>query len=164
LSSKLNNLRVHSRKELRGVDPQSAMLDDVAKSDIAVSISIPEVFGDLAASELSILNQMVGCLLLPSDRPATEKTEGKDLTTPNRISVSIACDYVSLAVHGEIEATEGDLVISSASNSFSFMARMEQLTFHTLTEASSVRHIRILSHEFDFFESKSSPFTSSPPS
>ena len=89
-----------SRRELRGIDPQSVMLADVAQSDIALSISIPQVFGDLTAGELSTLNQMVGCLIPSSDRPFSEKTtEGNDPNARKRLAVlavSITFDFVSL--------------------------------------------------------------------
>lgn len=156
LSSSAAEFNVNSRKELRSSDPQSVMLSDVSTSDVVVSIHIPEIIGDLTTTELSVLKSMASSLNPEFDRSRGVKTEAEDNLTPlKRIALSINCDFLSLAVHGDVEPSSSSNENGvAASNSFSFMVKMDQFQGHVLADGPALRHARLLSHEVDFFESK----------
>lgn len=161
LSNNLSYLNVNSSKssckELRNADPQPLMLFDVSKSDIVVSIHIPEIIGDLSAIEISILKCMIGSLCPESGRSSGIRAEREDSSLSNRVAVSINCDFVSLAVHGDIDLRHtGVGTTTETLESFSFLAKMDQFKAHVLMDGSALRHARILSHELDIFESKCS--------
>jgi len=155
LSSKHRGLDVSSRKELRGVDPQSAMLADVAKSESVVSIHIPEVVGDLSVAELKILMSMIDSMASESKQQIVKASGCSEASQdtgrpPSGIAVSLVLDFASLAVHSDW----GIGAQSRSPSSFSFMTRMESFKAHFLTNGPNLRHVRIMTHELDFFESK----------
>jgi hypothetical protein len=157
LSSKLNDdLPMGVRKGLRADDPQSAMILEASESEIDLVIRIPEIIGDLSSNELVALSEMLESLrenLVPASNTSRSSTEPPAST--QRVGVSLNCDYLSLAVHGSLPEPTTDLD-GCNSLSFSYMIKLDRLKTHVLLENTGLRHVRVLAHELDFFESKCS--------
>jgi hypothetical protein len=156
LSSKLHDLGMGVRKGLRADDPQSAMISEASESNTVLDIHIPEIIGDLSSNELAALSEMLECLrenLVPASNTSRCSTEPPAST--HRVGLSLNCNSVSLAVHGSLPepATDFD---GCNSTSFSYMIKLDRLKTHTLLEKTGLRHIRMLAHELDLFESKCS--------
>lgn len=154
LSSKLHDLGVGVRKGLRADDPQSAMISEASESDIVLEIHIPEIIGDLSSNELAALSEMLECLrenlVLASN---TSRCSTELPASTHRVGLSLNCNYVSLAVHGSLPQPTSNLD-GCNSTSFSYMIKLDRLKTHTLLEETGLRHLRVLAHELDLFESK----------
>ena len=159
LSAENCDLDVPGRKELREVDVQSMMLSHVAKSEIAISFYVPELVGDLSMSEIFVLRSMLDNLIgvcnhtrvSNSGIPTTLDEHPIQL---KRTAVSLIVDFVSLSVHGTCD--EG----LSSKSSFSFMTKMDTFKTHSLTDGTNLRHLRVMTQEIDFIESKLYPILS----
>jgi hypothetical protein len=160
LSSNLNDLETDVRKGLRANDPQSAMISEASESDRVIDIRIPETTGDLSSNELVALSDMLECIR-ESSSPAsnTSRSSAEPPASSDPMGLSLNCDYVSLAVHGSLPQSAEDLDGCKSPSSFSYMTKFDRLKTHTLLEGSGIRHMRVLSHEVDFFESKCSDST-----
>jgi hypothetical protein len=155
LSSKLHDLGMGVRKGLRADDPQSAMISEASESDTVLDIHIPEIIGDLSSNELVALSEMLECLLensVPASNTSRCSTEPPAST--HRVGLSLNCNSVSLAVHGSLPQPATDLY--GCNSTSSYMIKLDRLKTHTLLEETGLRHVRILAHELDFFESKCS--------
>jgi hypothetical protein len=139
---------------LRADDPQSAMISEASESDIVLDMRIPDIIGDLSSNELVALSEMLECLReisVPASNTSRCSTEPPAST--HRVGLSLNCEYVSLAVHGSLPQPATDLD-ECKSTSFSYMMKLDRLKTHTLVEETRLRHVRVLAHELDFFESK----------
>jgi hypothetical protein len=156
LSSKLHDLGMGLRKGLRADDPQSAMISEASESDIVLEVHIPEIIGDLASNELVALSEMLEYLrenIVPASNTSRCSTEPPAST--HRVGLSFNCNSVSLALHGSLPQPTID-VDGCNSMSFSYVIKLDRLKTHTLLEDTGLRHVRVLAHELDFFESKCS--------
>jgi len=153
LSSKLHNLDVSSRKDLRGVDAQSTMLSDLSRAEIAVSVCLPELVGDLSIVELGVLRDMFGSLSVASGQQGdnyhqSPTAEIEDDAQSKRVAVSLVVESASLALHGEVK----DEVPQKSPSSFSYVTKMDRIKVHVLMDDSRLRHTRVMVHELDLFE------------
>lgn len=142
-----------SKNQLRASDEQDSMLAKVKKSEVVVSVNIPEFVVDVSRKELMLLRD-----ILDSLRPeSTDKrnAQPKDqLQVPKIVSFTINCDDISLAVHSERDESFSDQYTDgSDSAQFSFLVKMDRLRSHLLFEGTAMRHSRLLMQEVDAFES-----------
>ena len=160
LSSKLHDVNVNSRKELRGADPQSTMLSDVAMSDVVVAIHVPEIVGDLSMTELSVLKSMIDTLSSISAESSVPNRAGASTESENdvpskRVALSLVLGFASLAVHGDTgELDVPDYRESKELHSYSYMTKLDVFKVHVLVDGSNLRHARAMCQEFDLFESE----------
>jgi hypothetical protein len=147
LCSKMREIAVGTRKQLRGTEPQEAMLESASKSDIIVSIGIPEIFCDLTIEEAVLLHKMVlGLLSSWNESPGNEAAVENE-SVGKRVSVAFGCDSVSLAIHE-------DTLIDPNQRPCSFVVKADKLKSHVLTNAGRLEHVRFLVHDFHFCEGK----------
>ena len=145
LCSKIRDVDVSTRKQLRGADPQAAMLSNACQSDLVVVIDVPGFFCDLTVGELVSLNEM-GLAVFPSkiestDREATAVQNHR----PQRKHVAFAfvCETVSLSIHE-------DMCQNGRPNSF--VVKAEQVKTHAVTNTGKLEQTRFVVHDFLFCE------------
>ena len=106
LTSKLHDVDAHSRKELRGTDPQLEMISEVEKCGSAVIVNIPILVADLTRTEMETLLLMLGAVS-PDDSASGKNNNNKTSTTtekePNDTSSPGLCfginiDQISLSL------------------------------------------------------------------
>jgi hypothetical protein len=137
------------------------MILDASLGDAVVTIQIPELVCDLTTDKLRLPAQMLECLTPSSDRSddvmtskAGERTERGEAASHGKIvAVTVICDFISLAMHGDVPSSIGSLS-KNISRKISYCLNMDQFKAHVLLDGSKLRHACILSHEVDLFESK----------
>lgn len=141
------DLKVNSRKETRGADPQSVMLPQVATSDVIICCRIPEIIGDICVPELLVLKGMIAAIEPGGESTEASRTdEQKRDPFVKRISVALECTFMSMSLHSGID----DFM-----DSFSVILVADRFKAHSLLDGSFVKQSRILIHEIDLYEGTS---------
>ncbi len=158
LFSKLRNVEADSRKDLRGTDPQIAMVTDAEKSDIVISISIPEMFLDLTKAELTTIITM-----LESANPAEafgsshakgENADTISLSKPTCLGIAFNIEQMTFSLKQNfcIQDLYGD---KTRKDRFSCLLAVNNLRVHVLLNGSNLRHFRLMMHDLGFYSGQS---------
>jgi hypothetical protein len=144
--------KLKTQKDSRHADPQASMLSEVAQCQAVITIHIPEILGDLSSTEMLVLMEMIDALDV--NRGSSINVRPTRSPQARRTAISVHCDFMSLAVHGDSTAPVGDERKSPATNSiFSLLIKMDEFKGHILAEGTNLRQSRVLAHEVDVFES-----------
>lgn len=152
LFSKLHDVDADSRKNLRGTDPQIAMVTDAEKSDAVVRFSIPEIIVDLTKTELTTVLDMVDFAKPPasSDQSSAEVEKSVEKSQSTSLSISLNVDQISLSLKEDfrIEDLYGD---KSKKDRFSCLFAINNFRTHALLSGSNLRHLRVLAHDIGLY-------------
>ena len=148
LLSRMGEMGIAAKRELRGKDPQTQMLQNCETCEISVVVRIPHFYLDLSVDEcLAILG------VLPSSnstaQSATNVVDDRHGSSSfSSLAFCLQCDHASMGLHHETAAE-----CESAMDS-SFVLKLKSLRFHTVLDKGSPRHVRLAAHEIDFLEAK----------
>ena len=146
LSEKLRDVSVDSRRALRAKDPQSEMLEEAGNCDAVIMVHIPEVMVDISRDELEALLDMIHCIV-PCKQSSSESSSIPPSSSSPSLSVSVACDSMSLSIHNQEPSLGG-------TSWNAHILKFDRCRAHTISGGSSMKFIRFLSHETTLFESK----------
>ena len=146
LISKMGNLGLAAKRELRGNDPQKEMLQNCKKCNISVAVRAPHLFFDSSIDEYFALSDAL-TELWETPKGHSNKDTNKSKQSQSSISFGVEIDHVSLGLH----FGRG---LSELSNELdhSFISKLNQLRIHTVLGNSGIKHIRLSAEELDFFE------------
>jgi hypothetical protein len=160
LFSKLQDVDADSRKELRGTDPQIAMVADAEKCSSVVVLNIPEILADLTKTEMETFLNM-----LDAAKPTTETSnsassrstvvapEIPDEEAPAKsMCLALNIDQITLSLK-EDSYIEG---LFGKRDQFSCVLAMDTFKAHALLGGSGMKHLRLLAHEPCLYTGKSS--------
>jgi hypothetical protein len=146
LLSKMGDMGIGAKRELRGKDPQTEMLKNCQRCGIAIDLRVPHAFGDLSASEYSVLKRIFASTTISNSR---NKEDSPGQKKPVDIALNIRCDRLSFGIHADTTDTTGD------DSGSSFLLKMKTFRAHSVISASSgLKHVRVSAHDFDLFEAK----------
>ena len=151
LFSKLHDVDADSRKDLRGKDPQFAMVSDAEKSSIVASIYIPEIIVDLTKSELatiaSILDIAAGEQSPKTTASGKQPADSSVGVAEKYTSVALSLDQMTISIKDDfrIEDLYGN---GNGKDRFSCVFAMNDFKTHTLLDGSKMKNPRVLVHDF----------------
>ena len=157
LFSKLGDVDADSRRNLRGADPQFAMVNDAEKTDMVLCLTVPEIILDFTKTELeTIIAMLQAAAPLPQSKPvkANSSTESnKSVCKPLTISLVLNIEQVTCSLKQDfcIEDLYGDKAKKERS---SCVFAVNQLRSHALFNGSTLRHIRLLAQDLGFYSGK----------
>jgi hypothetical protein len=144
--------KLKTQKESRHADPQASMLSEVAQCQAVITIHIPEILGDMSSREMLVLMEMIDAL--DANRDSSINVRPTRSRQARRTAISIHCDFMSLALHGDSIALVGNEIMSPETSSiFSLLIKMDEFKGHILAEGTKLCQSRVLAHEVDVFES-----------
>ncbi|KAG7364638.1 autophagy-related protein C terminal domain containing protein [Nitzschia inconspicua] len=135
----------NSRKDLRGADPQISMMADAEKSNVVVTIHIPEILMDVSCKELMTFSQMVDAAkppVLVVNSPIRPPPTSGLLRSVDVRCVTIICQDVTLSV-----CEDSTNYSPTSTNFLRCVLAMDEVRFHSLLIGSSMRHFRAISHD-----------------
>lgn len=136
-----------SRKDLKGSDPQIAMLANSETSSIILTTTIPEFIVDMTTNELEILFLMLsGIQQTQSSKPSksSSSTSYPTQVSPEKISVALNLDKVSLSIQNDTNRPVSD---QNRTQAHSFLLAMDRIRFHAFALGSEMKHIRVFSQD-----------------
>ena len=151
LFSKLTDVNADSRKELRGSDPQYAMLSDVEKADVVVILGIPEITAELTKTEIETLLKVIEATM-PMTSEANQSGSSQEKEESNQwLSLSVNFDKISFSLREDASRdSQGQNV-----DVYSYLLAIDKFKVHALKQGPSMKHVRILAHDPCLYESKS---------
>jgi len=148
LLSKMREMGMAAKRELRGNDPQREMLQNCQMCETSIVISIPHVFSDLTVDECSALVGAIVPLKQPAKQPVADRESNRGGDTVN-ISISVTVEHVSLGIHHR-KGVAG----YNSETYHSFVLKMRRFRIHTVLRSYGPRHLRCSMQELDFLESQ----------
>jgi len=158
LFSKLDDVDADSRKNLRGTDPQIAMVADAEKSDVVFRLHVPEIIVDLTETELVTIMEMLkaakpdaSAQCMSEADNATSKADAK----PINIAFAVNVDQASFSLKQDfrIEDLYGD---RSKKDRFSCLFAINRFRTHALFSGADLRHFRVVMHDMALYSGKRS--------
>jgi hypothetical protein len=151
LFSKLSDVNADSRKDLRGSDPQFAMVADAKKADFVVVLNIPEITADFTKSEMETLLNILAATKPEPPSPTTvapsqDAEDGRVQGTCFALNIS----KITLSLN-EDPAAGGHC---QHQDTFSCVFAVDNFKAHALLQGSSMKHLRLLAHEPCLYEGK----------
>ena len=153
LASKLDGVNVGSRSDLRGNDPQADMMAQASKSMSVLEISIPEAITDVTTEELSELLTMLQNIF-PTRADCKKQDQAVSDESSALISISLNCDFASVALHNAFETVDGSESNSGDQEHATFLLHLSECRAHAVKCGRGVNQFRVLAHEADVFEGK----------
>lgn len=161
LFSKLRDVDAESRKNLRGTEPQIAMVTDAEKSVAVLCLSIPEVIVDLTKTELETLQAMIESAK-PEHSPANAKNlDDNSSSKAPCLSFRLDVEQMTLALKEDF-CIEDLYATKTVKDRFSCLLAVNKIRTHFLLNESELRHIRLVMHDLAFYSGESTFFLASP--
>lgn len=152
LFSKLQDVDADSRKELRGSDPQIAMVADAEMCNSVVVLNIPEILSDLTKTEIETFLMMLDAARpTPEAFDSSNTSRSTDVALPiseeeaeaKSLCISISIDQITLSLKEDLYI-EG---LFGKREQFSCLAALDTFKAHILLGNSGLKHLRLLAHE-----------------
>ncbi|KAL7574972.1 hypothetical protein ACA910_010791 [Epithemia clementina (nom. ined.)] len=141
-------LRMASRRELRGRDPQPQMLQACARANTCFELNAPRLAMDLSVHEIAVLAKVIRSQTSNAQQRPTEQSSVAP-SSERVISWSIGLDNVSIGLH---EDTRCSLSPINSTPMFSYLLKLSQVRSNVFTECGIAQHVRFLVHDASLIE------------
>jgi len=148
LLSKMGEMGIAAKRELRGNNPQREMLQNCQMCETSILLRIPHISSDLTVDEYSALTGAIVPLKQSANRLGTDKESSKDKGTA-KIAISVVVEHISLGIH------HGNSVAGDRSDTdHSFVLKMRRFRTHTVLGRYDPKHLRCSMEEINFLEAQ----------